>query len=261
MSCRCDARSRGRGGGERTRARRRSGTGCRRKALSGLRGRGDPRRRRRQPCHQARRDRRAARPQRLRQELAADARRGADGPGCGRRPLRRARSRHLLPGRSRGLPAPPDRLRLPVVPPDGWCARGGERGDQAARRSHSIAPGAPRGDRVARARRSRGAAQPHSRQALRRRAPTRGDRACARQRAAADPRRRADGQPRQQARWRDLALLAELAREQHAAVLLVTHDPQAAAVADQVCTLRDGKLAVDRPTLAPSQSPRRRAWG
>jgi putative ABC transport system ATP-binding protein len=58
-----------------------------------------------------------------------------------------------------------------------------------------------------------------------------------------------------------LALLAELAREQRAAVLLVTHDPQAAAVADQVCTLRDGKLVVDRPALAPPASSRRRAWG
>ena len=39
-----------------------------------------------------------------------------------------------------------------------------------------------------------------------------------------------------------LALLAEIARQQQAAVLLVTHDAQAAAVADRVCTLRDGCL-------------------
>jgi putative ABC transport system ATP-binding protein len=60
-----------------------------------------------------------------------------------------------------------------------------------------------------------------------------------------------------------LALLAEIARERQAAVLLVTHDPQAAAIADQVCTLRDGKLVVDRPALAPpAPAPeRRRAWG
>jgi ABC-type lipoprotein export system ATPase subunit len=58
-----------------------------------------------------------------------------------------------------------------------------------------------------------------------------------------------------------LELLAGLARAQRAAVLLVTHDPQAAAVADRVCTLRDGKLVVEPPTLAPSVSPRRRAWG
>ena len=39
-----------------------------------------------------------------------------------------------------------------------------------------------------------------------------------------------------------LTLLAEICREQNAAVLLVTHDPQAAAIADRVHTLRDGKL-------------------
>jgi putative ABC transport system ATP-binding protein len=39
-----------------------------------------------------------------------------------------------------------------------------------------------------------------------------------------------------------LNLLAEIAHEQQAAVLLVTHDPQAAAVADRVHGLRDGKL-------------------
>lgn len=39
-----------------------------------------------------------------------------------------------------------------------------------------------------------------------------------------------------------LSLLADIAHEQHAAVLLVTHDPQAAALADRVYGLRDGKL-------------------
>lgn len=43
-------------------------------------------------------------------------------------------------------------------------------------------------------------------------------------------------------------LLASIARDEGAAVLLVTHDPQAAAVADRVETLRDGKLeATDSP--------------
>ncbi len=60
-----------------------------------------------------------------------------------------------------------------------------------------------------------------------------------------------------------LALLADIARQQQAAILLVTHDSQAAAIADRVCTLRDGKLVVDRPALAPpTRAPeRRRAWG
>jgi putative ABC transport system ATP-binding protein len=58
-----------------------------------------------------------------------------------------------------------------------------------------------------------------------------------------------------------LTLLADIARQQHAAVLLVTHDPQAAAVADRVCTLRDGKLGGEPSALAPPEYSRRRAWG
>ena len=53
-----------------------------------------------------------------------------------------------------------------------------------------------------------------------------------------------------------LALLADIARQQRVAVLIVTHDPQAAAVADRVCTLRDGRLlalssALDTSVLRP----------
>lgn len=40
-----------------------------------------------------------------------------------------------------------------------------------------------------------------------------------------------------------LGLLSELCRERGAAVLLVTHDPEAAAYADRVHTLRDGRLS------------------
>jgi ABC-type lipoprotein export system ATPase subunit len=50
-----------------------------------------------------------------------------------------------------------------------------------------------------------------------------------------------------------LALLSELARERGAAVLLVTHDPQAAAVADRVCALTDGRLG-SQPPLAPASA-------
>jgi putative ABC transport system ATP-binding protein len=39
-----------------------------------------------------------------------------------------------------------------------------------------------------------------------------------------------------------LGLLGELCRERLLAVLLVTHDPQAAGFVDRVCTLRDGHL-------------------
>lgn len=40
-----------------------------------------------------------------------------------------------------------------------------------------------------------------------------------------------------------LALLGELCHERSLAVLLVTHDPQATAFVDRVCTLRDGQLS------------------
>lgn len=50
-----------------------------------------------------------------------------------------------------------------------------------------------------------------------------------------------------------LALLADIARQQRVAVLLVTHDPQAAAISDRVCTLCDGKLVAHQ--TAPPVSP------
>jgi putative ABC transport system ATP-binding protein len=47
-----------------------------------------------------------------------------------------------------------------------------------------------------------------------------------------------------------LALLREVCREQQIAVLLVTHDPQAAAFADRVLELRDGRLGPYEPNPA-----------
>lgn len=58
-----------------------------------------------------------------------------------------------------------------------------------------------------------------------------------------------------------LALLADIARRQRVGVLLVTHDPQAAAIADRVCTLRDGRLAADVSEVDSRNFLRRRAWG
>ena len=51
-----------------------------------------------------------------------------------------------------------------------------------------------------------------------------------------------------------LALLSELCRQRGIAVLLVTHDPEAAAFADRVHTLRDGRLTDGHPNpgLAPA---------
>jgi putative ABC transport system ATP-binding protein len=48
-----------------------------------------------------------------------------------------------------------------------------------------------------------------------------------------------------------LELLVELCRTRRTAVLLVTHDPQAAAMADRVHTLRDGVLLGDQAKPAP----------
>jgi putative ABC transport system ATP-binding protein len=45
-----------------------------------------------------------------------------------------------------------------------------------------------------------------------------------------------------------VGLLAELCRERDVAVVLVTHDPQAAAFADRTYTLTDGRLSSDRPS-------------
>jgi putative ABC transport system ATP-binding protein len=55
-----------------------------------------------------------------------------------------------------------------------------------------------------------------------------------------------------------LGLLRELCRERSAAVLLATHDPQAAGFADQVHELRDGRLCEYLPDhlLVPSGPPR-----
>lgn len=46
-----------------------------------------------------------------------------------------------------------------------------------------------------------------------------------------------------------LTLLAEICHERDVGVLLVTHDPQAAAFADQVHALRDGRLVAYEPEL------------
>lgn len=49
-----------------------------------------------------------------------------------------------------------------------------------------------------------------------------------------------------------MALLREVTTERAIATLLVTHDAEAARFADRVCTLRDGRLAVEGAIAAPS---------
>jgi ABC-type lipoprotein export system ATPase subunit len=47
-----------------------------------------------------------------------------------------------------------------------------------------------------------------------------------------------------------LGLLAEVCHERDVGVLLVTHDPRAAAFADHVHALRDGRLVEYKPDRA-----------
>jgi ABC-type lipoprotein export system ATPase subunit len=58
-----------------------------------------------------------------------------------------------------------------------------------------------------------------------------------------------------------LGLLASLCRSQQAGMLLVTHDPQAAAIADRVCNFCDGKLLVGEKAHDSSGMDQRRAQG
>ncbi|MBS1869103.1 MAG: ABC transporter ATP-binding protein [Actinobacteria bacterium] len=55
-----------------------------------------------------------------------------------------------------------------------------------------------------------------------------------------------------------LALLAEVCRERAIAVVLVTHDPAGAAVADRVQRLRDGRLTETTGAVAPVAAPQLR---
>jgi putative ABC transport system ATP-binding protein len=57
------------------------------------------------------------------------------------------------------------------------------------------------------------------------------------------------------ARSREIVLLlCSIARERKAGVLLVTHDPEVAGLADRRCTLRDGRLT-DHPTGTAARQP------
>jgi putative ABC transport system ATP-binding protein len=58
-----------------------------------------------------------------------------------------------------------------------------------------------------------------------------------------------------------LALLLHVSRERDAAVVIVTHDPEAARIADRVLTLRDGQLASGEPVPpAPAGGALALAW-
>ncbi|HEV3048444.1 MAG TPA: ABC transporter ATP-binding protein [Solirubrobacteraceae bacterium] len=58
-----------------------------------------------------------------------------------------------------------------------------------------------------------------------------------------------------------LALLARIAHEQRVAVVLVTHDAQAASFCDRVCSLQDGRLVLPEPAQLPSAgAPAHPVW-
>jgi putative ABC transport system ATP-binding protein len=58
-----------------------------------------------------------------------------------------------------------------------------------------------------------------------------------------------------------LALLADICDQRQAAMLLVTHDPQAAAIADRIYALRDGKLTLGEMDGGPPEPLRQRVPG
>jgi putative ABC transport system ATP-binding protein len=57
-----------------------------------------------------------------------------------------------------------------------------------------------------------------------------------------------------------LELLLGMSRERRAAVVLVTHDPHAAEVADRILTLRDGRLVADGAEGSSGAEPIPLAW-
>ena len=58
-----------------------------------------------------------------------------------------------------------------------------------------------------------------------------------------------------------LALLADICDQRQAAMLLVTHDPQAAAIAHRIYALRDGKLTLGEMDGGPPEPLRQRVPG
>ena len=126
----------------------------------------------------------------------------ADDPGHARAshqrrgPDRRTRRRQGLGPRARRSACPPDRFRVPDLPPPGHADRGRQRGDRAAVHGGPAPGAAGRGASRARARRPRPSPHPPAPSALGRRAPAGRDRARSRQATGDHPRRRADRKPR-----------------------------------------------------------------
>ena len=153
-------------------------------------------------------------------------RRGGDAPGRGR------------PG---ALPAPHDRLRVPVVPPDPDADRARERGGSAgAREYRPAAAGRPAPARRGRPRRAgpitiRRSSRAASSSAWRSRARWRWRRRC----CWPTSRRGTWIRPREAT---SSTLLLALNRQRGSTLVLVTHDAALAARAGRAIALRDGRL-------------------
>ena len=158
--------------------------------------------------------------------------------------FRGRRSVVVLRARRVGLPAARRRLHLPGAPPDAPRLGAGERLDQA-RCSAAWGGGRLRlsalhwlerlglGDRVGHTPEQLSGGE---RQRVAIAAALVGD-------PQADPRRRADRATSTAPAAREtIELLAQIAHERGAGVLLVTHDSEAAQLADRGFTLRDGRL-------------------
>ena len=134
------------------------------------------------------------------------------------------------------------RLRLPGLQPAAALTVAAERDAAAApRRAGASDRGlAPGGRSTARARRS---AAPPAGRALGRPAAAGRDRPRARHAARGRVRRRADRRARHATGREVLALLRDVVDDLGQTVVMVTHDPIAAAYADRVLFLADGRLA------------------
>ena len=116
--------------------------------------------------------------------------------------------------------------------------------------------------RGARAGRARGSHAPHAEPALRRPAAARRHRARARDRAAAPPRRRADRQPRHAHEPRGARACSRTSTATSGiTIVLVTHEPDIAACASRVITMRDGTRPRGRSQRLRRDARRRsRRW-
>ena len=181
---------------------------------------------------------------RLRQEHAAAHPRRARPATAGAIVVAGVRYDGLDDGELTRLRRRPPGLRLPVLQPAAVAHGGRERPAARAHRPAArprASASARRAAEPCRARRPRRARARASSPAASSSASRSRGRCCC---AAAAARRRADGQPRLARRRRGPAPPARRSAATRATpIVMVTHDPRAAAIADRVVFLRDGRIA------------------